>query len=146
MATFYASQGQALYNLFTGIDISSIFASGWGSTFNYPPKDVSLYPALFVLPAQDTEDRLDSSTDSFVSTWWVDLVVSYQAAATAEAQLRQLVDLCATTLRKQVASASPLSGSTDFIGKITGTWTGDKEQGWRIYRFAIELNSSDATR
>jgi len=145
MSSFYTDQGQALYNFFTAIDITGIFPAGWGSTFNYPPKDVANYPALFVLPAQDSEDRLDNATDTFVSTWWVDLVVSYNAAQTAESQLRQLVDLCATALRTQVSSASPLSGSADFLGKITGTWTGDRDQGWRIYRFAIELNASDST-
>ncbi len=144
MSTFYTDIGIGVYNLFNGISIASVVATGWAEKYNYPPKQLLLYPSFAVMPTDDVEDNLDSQTDTFVVHYSVYLYASYNDTA-AEAQLRQIVDLCWTTLRQQKQSATPFSGSADFLGAVTGTWGGDAAQGLRFYKFNLEIHASAST-
>lgn len=145
MSSFYTDIGTGIYTLFSGIDITPAAATGWAETYNRPPKQLQQYPSFAVMPASDVEDNLDNQTDTFTSTWWVYLYVSYEQAAASEAQLRRLVDLCWSTLRKQKQSGTPFSGSADFLGLVKGTWGGNAEEGLRFYRFTMEIHASAST-
>src|SRR4051812_31947715 len=97
MSTTYATISQAIYDLFSGINISSIYSGGWALKANYPlkePGQLTTWPVFSVTPVEDTEDDLDSITDDDTVTYHVFLYDTFEDAATTETKLRALVDLC----------------------------------------------------
>src|SRR4051794_35878941 len=113
MSTTYTTIGQALYDLFASIDITAIYPASWALKANYPlkePGQLTTWPVFSVRPDNDSEVDLDSIGNDDTITYWVDLYDSFEVSATTEANLRQLVDLCRTTVRQQMRQDSPFGG------------------------------------
>ena len=140
MSTTYQDIGTALYAFMDALDISSIVATGWAAKYNYPPKQLTVYPAFTVVPAEDEETDLDTFNDQDRVSYWVYLHDTYEDAAGAESRLRQLVDLVRTELRKERRQAQPLN-SADYSLQIKGVWGADIEHGERWYRLQVDVAS-----
>src|SRR4051812_38198246 len=111
MSTTYTTIGQALYDLFDGIDITAIYPDGWALEANYPlkePGQLATWPVFSVQPSEDAETDLDSIGDDDLITYHVFLYDTFEDSATTETRMRQLVDLTRTELRKQKRSSTPL--------------------------------------
>ncbi|MDP9469053.1 MAG: hypothetical protein M3Q71_00080 [Chloroflexota bacterium] len=138
MSTTYQSVGEAIYALINAIVITSVFPGGWGERHNWPPKQIVAYPAFSVVPAEDIEEPMDAITDDDRVTYWVYLTDRYDDASDAESRMRRLVDLVRTEVRRGKRNPTILGGAY-ALGRISGVWGANVEQGERFYRLSLEV-------
>lgn len=148
MSTTYATIGQALYDLFSGLDITAIYPGGWALKANYPVKEpgqLTTWPVFSVVPVEDNEISLENTGNDDTLTYAVFLYDTFEDAATSENTLRRLVDLCRTRLRQEWDSATPLGGGAYAIVALSGAWGYDPDLGLRYYRFQMQTRTYEST-
>lgn len=140
MSTAWSDIGTALTTFVSNLDISSVAAGGWNQVLNYPPKQVTAWPTAVVHPSEGQDVELDSHSDTGEYTYWIELVYSWEDAATAEAKTRALADLLHGAVLSEVRGTPPF-GFTDAyaIGNITHSWGFSEDGLLRYYRIAITL-------
>jgi len=140
MSATYTTIGQALFDLFSAIDITAIYPAGWAIKANYPLKEptrLTTWPVFAVVPIEDNETELDSRTDDDSVIYEVYLFDTFEDSATTEGRMRQLVDLCRARLRLERISPTILESSAYSIDSMTGAWGFEINDGLRYYRFRI---------
>ena len=148
MSTTYTTIGQALYDLFAAIDITSIYPAGWALKANYPVKEpgqLTTWPVYSVVPVEDNEVSLDSIGNDDTVSHDVYLYDTFENASVTEGRMRPLVDLCRTILRKEFRDQTPLGGGAYTIDTLSGAWGFDPELGIRYYRFKITSKTYEDT-
>jgi len=144
LSTTYTTIGQAIYDLFSAIDITAIYPAGWALKANYPVKEpghLTLWPVFCVRPDTDSEVQLDSIGDDDTVTYWVDLYDTFEDSPAVEARMRALADTCRTTLRKQMRSPTPFEGGSYTLSSLAGQWGYDPDSGIRYYRLIIQTKT-----
>jgi len=142
MSATYTTIGTALFDLFSGIDITAIYPGGWAIKANYPLKEparLTTWPVFAVVPIEDNETELDSRTDDDSVIYEVYLFDTFEDSATTEGRMRQLVDLCRARLRLERIRPTILESSVYSIDSMTGAWGFEINDGLRYYRFRLTV-------
>ena len=146
MSSTYTTIGAALYDLLNTLDITSIYPGGWGQKANYPIKELyAPFPSFSVQPVEDSEVSLDNISNDHAVTYALYLYESFQDSATAEANMRRLVDLVRTQLRTQWLDTTPMNTGAYAVTELAGGWGFDIDNGLRFYRFQITTKTSEDT-
>ncbi len=145
MTSTYTEVGRSLYDFMSDLDIESVIGETWAQKFNGPPKQIEDYPAFTVVPAEDTEDTLDSDFDEDVVTFWIFVYDTYVDASDSEDRMRSLVDMVRSAIRLERAKPAPL-GDGNYRLSNRGSWGANIEEGERFYRLEVEVRVAQDTQ
>lgn len=138
----YENLGTAIYNIVNGVVLTGLTQTGtWPSGFNYEPKELTDFPLFTVVPQEDSETWLDSSTNQDEIRFVLRIYDRYEDSSATEARMRKIVDKVRDAIRKNLS----LNNSVDFQVETKGRWLYETERGLRIYEQLIVGRKAETT-
>ncbi len=134
---------QALYQIVSTINVTSVLPGGWAKTQPHLPKDVRAYPLLAVTSLRDEGETLDSRTDSVTFTMAVQIIDTWEDASDSEDRISKLIPLIRARLRQERLADAPLAGMAYDVGAPSGDWGADAGRGERWYQFTIDIKVAE---